>query len=121
MLNERYQVSAIAISTGDMVTGYLSYDGIGDAVIESVNSLGVWERRYKIDPSTIEPVMAKPIRVKWEFAWKEGQYRHFCPSCESDCAVVNDESKLEYCLEHFGQPDYCPWCGQALDWKDKKQ
>jgi hypothetical protein len=116
MIPERYQVTATRKKTGEIVTGYLVYrDGYeSDIVVPVGNTSSV---TYTIDEMTIHPVAVKPIRMPWEYAARDDQYRHFCPNCETECKVVNDQNKLEYALTAFGQPDYCPFCGQRLDWR----
>lgn len=45
---------------------------------------------------------------------KDGYFR-LCPHCETEEIEFEIEDSLEY--EKF---DFCPRCGQALDWSDTK-
>lgn len=125
MNEKRHMKQAKRLDNGELAIGYLAksrpYLDKPDCIVVDgewfENDLGlVAEHREQIDPDTVEDVAVKPIRVKWEFAQRDGQYRHFCPNCEPECRVVKDENKLEHCLNVFGQPNYCPWCGQRIDW-----
>jgi predicted RNA-binding Zn-ribbon protein involved in translation (DUF1610 family) len=44
-------------------------------------------------------------------------WRHECPNCK--CAIGKNEY-LEFAYGEYLEPyeDYCPQCGQAIDWSD---
>lgn len=37
--------------------------------------------------------------------------QYYCPKCED---MISQKGK-NYC-----KPDFCPWCGQAIDWSEEE-
>lgn len=92
MLNERYMVSAVPVDGGKRVTGYLTlfyFDDVGLSL--AIQDAHNFNKFYKIDPDTIEPVRVKAIK---DFGW-------ICPNC-------NQRSVS-------GKVNHCQNCGMALD------
>lgn len=42
----------------------------------------------------------------------KGSYEHCCPSCSNCVGTILEDSTIE-------EDDYCPTCGQRLDWRKK--
>jgi len=104
---ERFMVTAIDCVTGEKVKGYYLTNTSGltkrhtlyeptDLSTKTAEELSY--NYHSIDPATVEPVAVK-VR---KFA--SGIEKRACPNCE----------KFLFC--ELYEWNYCPNCGQRLDW-----
>lgn len=89
---ERYMVTGTRVTNSETVQGFLTFNGMGEALIEEINSLGTYEGFYIVETESIEPVALKPCHDGNLYA---------CPNCNN--IFLNGICK------------YCSECGQRLD------
>ena len=109
---ERYMVTGIDSETGEKIEGFYSLDRYKEPMIEELHDAGIDEEfgsgRSVIFKSgrsvildSIEPVAAK---VKVRFQSNDEEFAGHCPNCDKNV--------------HSWTGEYCPGCGQRLDWSD---
>ena len=57
-----------------------------------------------VENAVKKQIPKKPIKQEYDFF----DFKLVCPECKN--SIVNVWSKVEY------KPNYCHYCGQALDW-----
>lgn len=108
----RHMKQAKRVDNGELVQGYyIFYAPYKRHVIYAPNDLNSnrWIN-YDVDPATVEDVAAKPKTNKWLEKSTE-MLTYYCPHCNIKFG--------ESCTCHnriFEEPNYCPDCGQRLDW-----
>jgi hypothetical protein len=67
---------------------------------------------YQVDPETVEPVAVAPKRMTKDENGRTLRC-YFCPNC--DAALGNE---CDCHGKKFIETNYCPECGQRLDWSE---
>ena len=102
MIPERFMVTGKRLDNGEIRTGWLVMYDNGkelEAYIIPQNALYSLNHSFLVDPETVEPIAAKVVSD------------HLCPDCNED--VKNSESEQ---YDYYDEFNYCPWCGQRLEW-----
>ena len=103
MIKERTQWQGRRLDNGEMVIGSLldNWEWFGCYQIEVCNEevTGNCYYKFEIDPTTLEPVAAKPIKGNTLV----GEYS--CSNCNAAF------------IEGMGFTPYCGNCGQRLEWQ----
>jgi len=110
LIDERFMVKGRRRDNGELVCGYLVYTGqvvspfaIADDSVSVGACNDIMGYAHHIDGSTIEAVSAP---VLFDGGRDGSETNYGCPNCE---AGLNPER---------GNPEYCRWCGQRLDWSN---
>jgi predicted RNA-binding Zn-ribbon protein involved in translation (DUF1610 family) len=131
MIPERFMVTAKTKLNGELVTGYYCKTVIGDdagfilddAVQELVSDYEL--RRVNIDLSTLEPLAVPVITERHRMNQKGDSYDNLdiesyaCPNCENVISQQRFNGETPVLGKAF-KPDYCPDCGQRLNWDTTK-
>lgn len=97
-----HTVQSIAAAVADMTD-----KAIVDAIVDTAKKEGI-DNLYLMDKTFIKNALEKQIPKK---PYKR-QNDYYCTVCRR---YLGDKMELKHaCL----QPEYCPHCGQALDWSD---
>ena len=61
----------------------------------------------------VERATPKKVKKVAKEEYMETGYKHCCPSCGNMVGTITNDLDIEH-------DDYCPSCGQAIDWSDEE-
>ncbi|MDR0905786.1 MAG: hypothetical protein LBN00_06395 [Oscillospiraceae bacterium] len=100
-MNEyRFLVTAERYESAQKVTGFYVGDYINDGREYMIT---VEKRGARIKPETVQPFALTQSAILWSNSGC------FCCQRINDYEIFNRGQKMN-------RPDYCPYCGQRLDW-----
>ena len=105
---ERFKVTGKRLDNRKTVSGNYLQFGENRVFIEWHGQGEQFKFLHEVDPATIQPVALKP---RYEPKGETIPDAIFCPNCETDL------------MGYFDNPErgmnYCPECGQRLNWMRK--
>ena len=114
MNTERYMFRGKRIDNGEWVTGYY-VNSAGRSLIFPFGAKNIFDR-FKVDPATIEPVAVKITKRLCSEGDADAAHTYFyyinCPNCRFYLYDTSGDYSEKYL-----NCEYCPDCGQRLDWE----
>lgn len=113
-MDERFLFRGKRKDNGELVEGYLyiTHDGKYE-IAKYCDETNIERIAYEVIPKTVDcKALEKQIPKKGIMIGDEYSSVLSCPNCRKPIVNVWNIAKYE--------PNYCHYCGQALDWSDTK-